>query len=346
MAQAPFSPMMMDAVRAPSSSAIMGQDSVDSVIHGGRNRSNVPGPMKYHSIGECSGNGMEIVTEDASSSTENFQSCGISAKALAQYSNELDSKFMVLDVRPFGAFHRGHIQSALSVGCSAMLQRRLARGKSRVRDLVADDQRSRFVEMQRSSIVVVYDDRASSLMCVESNPLYIFLLALRREGVNVVYLEGGYQQFSVQFPTLCKNFKNSGQSSLTLQVLWVSLTHHVFACFMPASIVHTHMSFLCYTKPSRVACTDCARPLIVGMFVVGCFRCSYPCHPLGRCQNPAYLAVPRILADRTSVLVHRVLPTTNVARRIYRNPLPLLYRIFCLGHAKMRRIPTFCGTQA
>eukprot|EP00041_Stephanoeca_diplocostata_P033517 m.1109804 g.1109804 ORF g.1109804 m.1109804 type:complete len:392 (-) comp24355_c0_seq3:3398-4573(-) len=182
-----------------------------------RNRSNVPAPMKYHSIGEGSIDSMELVPED-SVSGDSFASCGISATDLAQHGQNIDTKYMILDVRPFGAFHRGHIQSALSVGCSAMLQRRLARGKSRVRDLIADDQRSRFDEMQRCSTVVVYDDRASSLTCVESNPLYIFQIALRREGVRVLYLEGGYQQFSAQFPAFCKNFKSSVQPALTLQL--------------------------------------------------------------------------------------------------------------------------------
>lgn len=156
------------------------------------------------------GTAQELTAQDLSSSV-------ISPNHLAAGLNELCKKFMLLDVRPFGAFHRGHIESAFSVGCSAMLLRRLARGRSRVRDLIADDQRAQFVAMQGCTTVVLYDEHASSLACTETNPLHVFMTALHREGVHALYLAGGYQRFAVQYPSVCKDFKNSGMS-LTLQL--------------------------------------------------------------------------------------------------------------------------------
>lgn len=125
---------------------------------------------------------------------------------------------LLLDVRPFGAFHRTHIRTALSVGCSAMLQRRLARGKSRVCDLIADAQRAEFEARQQCSTVVLYDDSSTSLVASDTDALYTFMAALQREGVNAQYLHGGFDMFSLRFPELCTDTRSGGRGSLTLQL--------------------------------------------------------------------------------------------------------------------------------
>lgn len=136
-----------------------------------------------------------------------------------QLGNELlaGGEFLLLDVRSIAAYQRGHVQGALSVACSTMLQRRLAKGKCRVRDLICETERRRFVELQQSLAVVVYDERSQSLPAVETNPLYLYNSALTREQSSVLWLRGGYAKFQESFSCCCET-NESSKRSLTLQL--------------------------------------------------------------------------------------------------------------------------------
>lgn len=94
---------------------------------------------------------------------------------------------------------------------------RLAKGKCRVRDLICETERRRFVELQQSITVVVYDERSQSLPAVETNPLYLYNTALTREQSSVLWLRGGYAKFQESFSCCCET-KESSKRSLTLQV--------------------------------------------------------------------------------------------------------------------------------
>ena len=94
---------------------------------------------------------------------------------------------------------------------------RLAKGKCRVRDLICETERRRFVELQQSLAVVVYDERSQSLPAVETNPLYLYNSALTREQSSVLWLRGGYAKFQESFSCCCET-NESSKRSLTLQV--------------------------------------------------------------------------------------------------------------------------------
>lgn len=147
---------------------------------------------------------------------------GQSARAItaSQLGAELvaGQRYLLLDVRQIAAYRKGRIQGALSVACSTMLQRRLAKGKCRVRDLMCEAERRRFVEQQTSTTVVVYDERSQTLPASDSNPLFLYCAALVREQASVVWLKGGYTKFAESYGCVCEQDEGPAKRSLTLQL--------------------------------------------------------------------------------------------------------------------------------
>lgn len=148
--------------------------------------------------------------------------CGITPRVIlpAQLGSELMSggDFLILDVRSIASYQREHIQGALSVTCSTIFQRRLAKGKCRVRDLICESERRRFIELQRSITVVVYDERSQTLAPAESNPLFLYFSALSRESSAVVWLKGGFSRFKDIYSCLCESHHATSKPTLTLQL--------------------------------------------------------------------------------------------------------------------------------
>lgn len=120
--------------------------------------------------------------------------------------------YILLDVRPCLSYVGAHITHAMNVSCSAMLQRRLAKRKAKVEDQLCEKDRQLFVEIQATAYIIVYDDQSTSVPECETHTLFVFLSALMSHEKPPLFLSGGFEAFSHQYPLLVERGASSPPS--------------------------------------------------------------------------------------------------------------------------------------
>lgn len=114
---------------------------------------------------------------------------------------------LLIDTRPYSEYLISHIAGAISVRLSSLMTRRLAKGSSKLYDLVVQEQKERYRELYErpSSRIVVYDAETRngrSFAGFDSkNPMHVILRALYCCGEKECgYLIGGISEFREAYP--------------------------------------------------------------------------------------------------------------------------------------------------
>lgn len=111
---------------------------------------------------------------------------GVSCKSLADLLGEIQD-LLVVDVRPFLQFNKGHIRSAVNVPCSPLMLRRLHNGKG-LTEYVTSDVRERLVVAR---MVVLYDSQTADIAAVPPcSPLATIASALGTDKFTLFFLSG------------------------------------------------------------------------------------------------------------------------------------------------------------
>lgn len=123
---------------------------------------------------------------------------------------------LLLDVRSTINYQNAHLSSAMSVSCSTMLQRRLVKGKAKIEDQLCEKDKQRFLESQETALIIVYDEQSTIVPESETHILYVFLSALMSHSKRPLFLSGGFQAFSLKYPSLIE--RGAAPPSLNLQL--------------------------------------------------------------------------------------------------------------------------------
>ncbi|KAL6095817.1 dusp10 [Pungitius sinensis] len=122
---------------------------------------------------------------------------------------------VVIDCRPFMEYNKSHIRGAVHINCSDKIsRRRLQQGKLTVLDLIScrggkDSYKGIF-----SKEIVVYDESTMDPSRLTfSQPLYVVLESLRREGRDPIILKGGLTCFRQSHENLCEHSLHLHQGS-------------------------------------------------------------------------------------------------------------------------------------
>ena len=110
----------------------------------------------------------------------------VSSKNLADLLDVLED-LLVLDVRPFLQFNKGHIRSAMNLPCSPLMLRRLRNGKG-ITEYVSVDMRDRLLAAR---MVVLYDGQTADISCLPPcSPLSTIASALGPNNFTLFFLSG------------------------------------------------------------------------------------------------------------------------------------------------------------
>ena len=103
---------------------------------------------------------------------------------------------VIIDCRPFVEYNKSHIRGAVHINCSdKMSRRRLQQGKITVLDLISCHEGKDSYKGIFSKEIVVYDEStADPNRLTFSQPLYVVLESLRREGKDPIILKGTGKQ--------------------------------------------------------------------------------------------------------------------------------------------------------
>ena len=100
---------------------------------------------------------------------------------------------VIVDCRPFTEYNKSHVRGAVHINCSDKIsRRRLQQGKVTVLELVScREAKDSFRGGVFARDMVVYDDStADPARLAPSQPLYVVLESLRREGKDPIVLKG------------------------------------------------------------------------------------------------------------------------------------------------------------
>eukprot|EP00043_Microstomoeca_roanoka_P014945 m.148955 g.148955 ORF g.148955 m.148955 type:complete len:512 (-) comp16148_c0_seq3:417-1952(-) len=159
---------------------------------------------KHTSLLIESSGGMETVT---------FTSIAVADFAQVLRHGE-SSETLVIDVRSFRKYTEAHIIGALTVRLSKLLMRRLAAGRISVDDVISD-QDNKWKNRSSSCFVVCYDDHATDETVIydPQDPLHLVLRSLTSNGINAVFLSGGYSVFAASEEALIEVSPSPRKSS-------------------------------------------------------------------------------------------------------------------------------------
>ena len=108
-----------------------------------------------------------------------------------------DEDILILDIRPFLQFNKGHIRGAVNLPCSPLMLRRLQKNGHGLREYVPEDLRDRLYGSESASsgtdgvMVVVYDGQSSKIDSDKStSPLCVVLTALEKDLSTIFFLSG------------------------------------------------------------------------------------------------------------------------------------------------------------
>lgn len=147
----------------------------------------------------------------------------INASALADFITSNSDNLLLLDTRSSEQFNAGCIVGSVNVFCcSTIILRRLKKGGNvSVESLLSCEEDKQKLSQATSSeniCVVVYDDSTRICSELSSDSLTGMLIKkLTRECKNVQLLEGGFQQFKRQIPSLCSPEQATHPSQMLLK---------------------------------------------------------------------------------------------------------------------------------
>nr|XP_057923454.1 dual specificity protein phosphatase 16 [Doryrhamphus excisus] len=128
----------------------------------------------------------------------------IGAEALVALLEGGLDRVVLIDSRPFVDYNTSHILEAVNVNCSKLMKRRLLQDKVHIAELIQHSASNK-LELQAHHEVVVYDHSSSDPSSLGSDGFVsVLLLKLERNFPSVHLLEGGFSEFSRQFPGLCE----------------------------------------------------------------------------------------------------------------------------------------------
>ncbi|XP_011610489.1 dual specificity protein phosphatase 10 [Takifugu rubripes] len=114
---------------------------------------------------------------------------------------------VIIDCRTFMDYNKSHIRGAVHINCSDKIsRRRLQQGKITVLDLISCREGKDSYKGIFSKEIVVYDEStADPNRLTFSQPLYVVLESLRREGKDPIILKGGLSCFRQSHENLCEH---------------------------------------------------------------------------------------------------------------------------------------------
>ncbi|CAL4163469.1 unnamed protein product [Meganyctiphanes norvegica] len=115
--------------------------------------------------------------------------------------------FLLLDLRPFMAYNRSHVRSAINLNCSDRFnRRRLQLRRASVVDLAASPHGRDLLKKRCFKEIIVYDDYTTDLEALPpQHPVYLVLMALLEDNREPLLLKGGFQAFESAYPELCED---------------------------------------------------------------------------------------------------------------------------------------------
>ncbi|XP_048399168.1 dual specificity protein phosphatase 1 [Stegostoma tigrinum] len=140
----------------------------------------------------------------------------VSNETLGQLLKEDSSKCLLLDCRSFFAFNASHIVNSLNVRFSTIVKRR-AKGTMGLEHIVPNEESRKNLVSGLYSVVVVFDERTFEFDLLKKDSTVLLAVnTLCREsyGARIVFLRGGYDAFSSEYPEFCT--KPSPPSGLSL----------------------------------------------------------------------------------------------------------------------------------
>uniref|UniRef100_A0A1A8PA12 Dual specificity protein phosphatase n=1 Tax=Nothobranchius pienaari TaxID=704102 RepID=A0A1A8PA12_9TELE len=132
---------------------------------------------------------------------------------------------LVMDCRAQELYESSHVETAINVAIPSLMLRRLKKGNLPVSSLLSDgEDRERFVRRCKTDTIVLYDEysREWNENVDGGSVLGLLLRKMKDEGYKAFYLEGGFNKFQSEHPSLCEtNLDGSpnSSSSPTAQVL-------------------------------------------------------------------------------------------------------------------------------
>ncbi|XP_076330465.1 dual specificity protein phosphatase 6-like [Tachypleus tridentatus] len=109
-----------------------------------------------------------------------------------------------LDCRSCTEYRLSHVRDAISVviQASTIMLRRLSNGKLTVSSFIRDNEsREKFIRLSKTHIIVLYDKKGEESISI----LTTMLRRLEQDGCRAVCLQGGFENFQLQFPEWCES---------------------------------------------------------------------------------------------------------------------------------------------
>lgn len=126
---------------------------------------------------------------------------------------------LLLDCRPFMAYNDNHIAGSSNVHCPPILKRRSG-GFVALENIVPCPEKRQMLKEEQFRTIIVYDNDTSNLtLSSKDSNLYSVLKSLRQQvdHCEAVYIQGGFEEFSLCYPHLCER-----QSAVCRQTLCVN----------------------------------------------------------------------------------------------------------------------------
>eukprot|EP01147_Barroeca_monosierra_P001779 gene1779-4890_t len=134
------------------------------------------------------------------------QSCisfaSIKPSQLAEILKVNKENTVILDTRGYCDFEHAHVTGAIVVRGSRLQMRRLNQHRIGIRDVIVDSS-NRWAEVtHKKKLVVCYDAKAvqENVVINTDNPLHIVMKYLLSNEIDAVFLSGGFDKFSAEYP--------------------------------------------------------------------------------------------------------------------------------------------------